>query len=250
MPTGKTTKSGGREMAGTVTVADEVIRELESLGTEQNRKIYKRHGVGDNQYGVSYANLYAIVKRIKTDHRLAQELWASGNHDARILATMVADPKEMSAAEIEAWMDDLDNYGLTDALTGVVARSPHARDKMEEWRRSDEEWRGSAGWQLVGNLAMNDKTIPDEYFEKALQTIERDIHSAKNRVRYAMNWAVIGIGMRSEDLKQKAIAAAERIGVVYVDHGETGCKTPDAASYIVKASERKRGGISHLLSAK
>ena len=229
-------------MAGTVTVADDVMRELESLGTEQNRKIYRRHGAGENQYGVSYANLYAIVKRIKTDHRLAQELWASGNHDARTLATMIADPREMSAAEVEAWADDLGNYGLTAALAGVVARSAHARDKMEEWTQSDEEWRGSAGWQIAGYLAMNDSSIPDEYFERALQTIERDIHSVRNWVRYAMNGAVIGIGLRSEELKQKAIAAAERIGVVYVDHGETGCKTPDAASYIIKGSERKRGG--------
>ena len=225
-----------------VMVADDIMRELESLGTEQNRKIYRRHGAGENQYGVSYANLYAIVKRIKTDHRLAQELWASGNEDARTLATMVADPKEMSAAEAEAWADDLGNYGLAGALAGVVARSPHARDTMEKWTQSDEEWRGSAGWYILGALAMTDKNLSDEYLEKYLQTIERDIHSAKNRVRYAMNGAVIGIGLRSEDLKQKALEAAERIGVVYVDHGETGCKTPDAASYIVKASERKRGG--------
>jgi 3-methyladenine DNA glycosylase AlkD len=223
-----------------VMVASDVMQELESFGTEQNRKIYRRHGVGDNQFGVSYANLRPLAKRIKMDHQVARELWASGNYDARILAAMVADPKQMTPEEIEAWADDLDNYGLTGAFAGLVTNTPFVREKMEEWTKSDEEWRGSAGWQLLGNIAMNDKTLPDDYFEKYLQIIERDIHSAKNRVRYSMNSALIGIGIRNEALKEKALAVAERIGEVYVDHGETGCKTPDAGPYIIKATERKR----------
>ena len=69
-----------------------VIQELEELGTEQNRKIYRRHGVREDLFGVSFGNIRKLQKKIKTDHSLARELWATGNHDARILATMVADP--------------------------------------------------------------------------------------------------------------------------------------------------------------
>ena len=74
--------------------AHDILTELEALGTAQTRKIYNRHGVGDDQYGVSYANLKALKKQIKTDHEAAKQLWASGNHDARILAAMIADPKK------------------------------------------------------------------------------------------------------------------------------------------------------------
>ena len=224
-----------------VMVSTDVLRELESLGTEQNRKIYKRHGAGDNLYGVSFANQKVLTRKYKGNHQLALELWDSGNADARILATMIADPKLADNAMIERWASDLTNYGLADALEGLVTRTPLAREKAEEWIKSDEEWRGSMGWQLVGQLAMQDKDLPDDYFERHLQTIERDIHSAKNRVRYSMNGAIIAIGLRNDRMREKALAVAEKVGKVEVDHGETGCKTPDAVPYIMKASARSQG---------
>src|SRR3990172_1099061 len=96
--------------------AAEVLAELNKMGTEQNRKVYARHGVGPNMYGVSYANLGALKKKIKVDHGLALDLWASGNHDARVLATMIADPKQADDELLDGWVRDLDNYVLTDAF--------------------------------------------------------------------------------------------------------------------------------------
>jgi 3-methyladenine DNA glycosylase AlkD len=222
-----------------MTVA-EATAQLEAWGTEQNRKTYRRHGVGGELFGVSYANLNQLKKKLKVDHALARELWATGNHDARILATMIADPRQLDAATADAWAGDLDNDVVAGAFAGVVGRSSLAREKMEAWTRSEEEWLGSAGWVLLGCLAMGDGELPDAFFEPYLETIEREIHAAKNRVRYAMNNALIAIGMRSDALEAQAIAAAGRIGKVVVDHGETGCKTPDAAAYIRKARARRR----------
>jgi 3-methyladenine DNA glycosylase AlkD len=219
---------------------EQVLGELSALGTAQNRKVYKRHGSGDNLFGVSYADLGKVVKRIKTDHDLAKGLWASGNHDARVLALMVADPARADEATIEAWVAEADNYVLADAVAGFVAKTPFARAKAEAWSRSQDEWVGTAGWDLVGSLGLGDRSLPDEYFKDYLGRIERDLHDSLNRVRYAMNTALIAIGMRSPELEQKALAVAARIGKVEVDHGETGCKTPDAATYIVRAKARKR----------
>jgi 3-methyladenine DNA glycosylase AlkD len=218
----------------------QVLDELKALGTEQNRKVYRRHGVGENVYGVSYAELRKLNKKIKTDHALAQELWATGNHDARIFATLIADPKQADDALLERWVSDLVDYVVSDALSGYVSKTALVRDKMEQWTQSPEEWIGCVGWNLLTYLAMQDKTLPDEYFEPYLTIIERDIHSGKNRVRYSMNNALIAIGMRSDRLEEKALAGAARIGKVDVDHGETNCKTPDAAAYIKKSRERKK----------
>src|SRR3972149_5604630 len=101
------------------TTAD-VLAKLESLGTEQNRKVYRRHGVKGELYGISYANLTALKKRVKTNHNIACDLWKTGNHDARVFAMMIADPKRADAALLEQWVRDLDNYMLTDALSGYV----------------------------------------------------------------------------------------------------------------------------------
>ncbi len=219
----------------------ETMKTLESLGTEQNRKVYRRHGAGDNQFGVSFANLEKLKKQIKVDQELAAQLWQTGNLDARNLATLIADPVQMSARDLESWATSVTCYLHADLIVRyVVSRSPLARQKMEAWTRSKDDFVSQAGFDLAGVLAMQDPDLPDTLFEKYLRTIERDIHGAKNRTRHAMNGALIGIGLRSPKLQKLALAAAKRIGKVEVDHGETGCKTPDAAAYILKAAARKK----------
>jgi 3-methyladenine DNA glycosylase AlkD len=222
---------------------DEVLRELEAAGTEQYRKVYARHGIGENMFGVSYAQLEALRKRIKRDHPLARQLWATGNHDARVLATMIADPSQLDRRLLDAWANELRCYPLTDAFARLAASSPLAGEVMTDWMASPEEWVGRAGWLILAQRA-GDASAPDADFEPYLATIEARIHAARNRVRDAMNSALITIGARSDALEPKALAAAERIGKVEVDHGQTGCKTPDAASYIRKMREQQANKVA------
>lgn len=221
--------------------ADEVLRQLEALGTAQNRKVYSRHGVGTNQYGVSYANLKALVKKIKKNQAVAEGLWGSGNHDARVLATMVADPSAVTEKVLEAWARDLDNYVLTDALSQLAARTQWAHKKIGQWTGSSDEWRGQCGWNMVAILAASEANLPDAFCEELLEKIENEIRCSKNRVRHSMNNALIAIGLRGGALEKSALRAAGRIGRVEVNHGETGCKTPEAAEYIRKGIARKKG---------
>jgi 3-methyladenine DNA glycosylase AlkD len=218
----------------------ETLETLKSLGTEQNRKIYRRHGAGEDVYGVSFAHLKDLKKKIKTDHDLAVALWDSGNHDARMLAAMIVEPKRLDPKTLDAWAKGLRNNVETDALGGIAAKAPHARETMARWIAADEEWIGAAGWRILASVAMDGDDLPDEYFERFLSTIESDIHDSQNRVRHGMNNALIAIGIRNPALEEKALAAAARIGKVKVDHGETSCKTPDAAGYIRKTLERKK----------
>ena len=217
----------------------EVLKKLKALGTAQNRKVYARHGVTGPAFGVSYAMQGRLAKAIKRDHGLALGLWASGNHDARVLATMIADPEQVTAKLLNAWARELDNYVLTDAVSGLAAKSPVARKQMEKWIASKNEWTCSAGWNLFCSLATREGELGDAYVAKQLAAIEKAIHRSKNRVRYAMNNAVISVGMRP-GWEKKAVAAAKRIGYVEVDHGETGCRTPDAVTYIPKAAAHAR----------
>jgi len=219
---------------------DQVMQQLKKMGTAQNVKIYKRHGIGGDLFGVSFANLNALKKKIKTDQKLAEQLWQSGNADARHLATMIADPKSFSESLADAWVKDLNYYLGSDMLAGLLAKTSFVKKKAGGWIKSDDEWVGRAGWGLVGYLAMRDDTLPDEYFEKCLITIEKIIHQSKNFTKQAMNGAVIAIGLRNSKLEKLAIAAAKRIGKVEVDHGETSCKTPDAVAYIQKAKSRMK----------
>ncbi len=213
----------------------EAMKQLESCGTAQNRKIYARHGASENMFGVSFANFYKFQKQIKVDHELAQQLWETGNHDAQVLATLVADPEAITDKQAEEWVKGVSGYGLTEMLGRLLIKSPLARKKAEKWHKSKDEWVASIGWILLGGLAMENRELPDEYFDPYLKMIESSIHKQKNRVRYEMNGALIAIGLRNDELEKRAVDVAKKIGKVEVDHGETNCKTPDAIEYIKKA---------------
>lgn len=218
--------------------AREVLEQLSSLGSEQTRKTWRRHGVPEPMFGVKYGDLEKLRKQIGRDHALAQALWRTGNHDARVLAAMIADPSACDAAALDAWRADATHHALIDALTAHVAsRSPAALAVVGPWLDAPEEATRRAGWTLVSHLAKTEHGPPDSFFVPLLPRIERELRAAPNRAREAMNWALIAIGARSEALAAAAIAAAERIGPVEIDHGDTACKTPDAALYIVKARE-------------
>ncbi len=212
----------------------EVMKELRLNGTAQNRKVYRNHGIRGKLFGVSYAALGKLKKTIKTDQSLAEQLWATGNNDARALATMIADPGEISAGTLNAWAKDAGNRGIAAAISNVAAETASAKGRMEKWTTSKDEMIACAGWHTLASIARQDNGLPDTYFAKYLQTIQSKIHTSDNWVKYAMNNALISIGVRNPALEKKAIAAAKRIGEVEVDHGQTGCKTPDAAAYIKK----------------
>ena len=212
----------------------EAMKELRANGSAQTRKIARRHGVESDMFGVSYAFLGKMKRKIKTDQRLAEQLWATGNYDARFLATMVAEPSRMTATTLKSWANDLEDRHLAAALSNVVAEAPSAKKLMGKWTSARNEMLACAGWHTLASLARQENDLDDASFEKYLEKIETRIHGSKNWVRYAMNNALINIGVRNPKLEKIAIAAAVRIGTVEVDHGETGCKTPEAVSYIKK----------------
>ena len=237
-PAAGTARRPARSVTGVT--CPSVLAELKKLGTAQNVKVYTGHGIGTNLYGVNFANLGVLQKRIKINHALAVELWATGNADARHLATMTADPSLATEALVDAWVKDLSNYLISDLFAKFVARTSFAHARADKWVRSEDEWIGRAGWAILASLALAEPSSAwNSYFKSHLDLIERDIHRAKNFTRHAMNNALIAIGIRNNALKNAAQNAARRIGKVEVDHGETSCVIPDAVSYIEKAWAHK-----------
>ena len=223
----------------------ETLHELEALGSAGTEAIYRRHGVAGPCYGVLHGRMDALVKRLRRESReagapvdaLADGLWASGVYEARVLATLLADPKQAGAGRLDRWAGDLDSSPLVDALAVLAAKAPGVDETVARWRASEDEWASQAGWAVLAWWASKDPSRSDAFFAPFVPEIEASIHAAPNRVRETMNAALIAIGGRSEALAEQALTAAGRIGPVHVDHGATGCVTPDAA-----ASIRKRRG--------
>ncbi len=221
--------------------AQELLATLKKLGKPQTAAIYRRHGSGDNVFGVLTSEIAKLQKKIKVDHTLAMELWKTGNAEARVLALLVADPKKLTRADADRLLEDGPVHFVGCYLTGLLARSPIAEETMRAWMKSPDEFTREMGYGILAVRLKDDPdSVSDAEATKVLATIEKQIHRSPNWARYAMNGALISIGVFKPTLRKQAIETAQRIGKVEVDHGETTCKTPDAVPYIEKASKRKR----------
>jgi 3-methyladenine DNA glycosylase AlkD len=222
----------------------QALAKLKSLGTAQTRKTYGRHGVSGEMYGVKFGDLYKLVKEIETDHELALELWDSGNHDARVLATMVADPDKVTVKVLTNWVKEVDNHVLSSSVAKVAGSSPAGRNQLRKWLNAQGEWPAATGWMALSGVAAEHGALTADESRELLSTIEDRIHDSKNRVKYSMNTAMISMGAYVPGLEKEAIEVAERIGQVEVDHGLTNCETPLAAPYIRKAAAHHRAKLA------
>jgi 3-methyladenine DNA glycosylase AlkD len=228
----------------------QALAALEKGGTAQNRKIYGRHGVTGAMFGVSYALQKKLAKQAGTDQDLAVALWATGNHDARVLASMVCDPTAFSSRELDAMARDLDSYVLADAFSNIVIRSGHPLKKYEAWKNRKSEHVSAAAWNILASQALHDDTLSDAFCTEQIDLIAREIHQRPNRTRHSMNQALISLGVRNPKLEKKARTAAKKIGKVEVDHGQTSCETPDAAAYMTKTLEYRKKKAAKKKAAK
>jgi len=220
-------------------VLTEVLTHLEAAGSEQTRKTYARHGIKGECFGVGYAVLGHLRKKIKIDNALSVELWASGIHDARVLACMVTDTAALTRMRIDSMVDAIDNYALAGELGDLIARSPLLMEVHDAWRFDTGEWRSAIGWRMVSALASKGNVSLDAG-RAYLSEIEVGVAAAPNRTRLAMNSALISLGGYNHGLYEDVVACSGRLGPINVDHGDTGCKTPDPVSYIQKMRVRQK----------
>jgi len=190
-----------------------LLAELRGMGSERDRAGMVRYGINvENAFGVSVTALRKLAKRIGTDHQLALALWATGNHEARLLACFIDDPKAVTAAQIDAWAADLDSWDLCDqATTSLFDATPHAWKKVREFATRDELWIKRAAFSLIAGLARHDESAPDSAFIGVLPLIERAAFDDRNFVKKAVSWALRGIGKRNRALNEAAVACAQRL---------------------------------------
>jgi 3-methyladenine DNA glycosylase AlkD len=191
----------------------EIVEKLRSLGDPKAVEGAARFGVNvANILGVSAPALRKLAKEIGTDHRLAAQLWRTGVHDARALATLIDDPAKVTQAQMERWARDFDSWAVCDAACGsLFDKTPYAWDKAVKWTRREEEYVKRAGFVLMAALAVHDKKAPDECFERFLPYIKQQAGDERNFVKKAVNWALRQIGKRNRRLNKLAIQAAREI---------------------------------------
>jgi 3-methyladenine DNA glycosylase AlkD len=209
---------------------EQVIAKMEALTDRRAIEAWARMRVSPENYlGVNLTKLKTLSKEIKKDHELALQLWNSKIHDAKLLATMIEESKKVTLDQIDRQVKEIYSIDLADKFSNnVVAKTKFLQQKVDEWTVSQEEMIKRCGYILLFSQAKNDENLPDEYFEKFLDVIERGVQSEKNWIKEAMNYVLIGIGCRNKNLNRRAIQVAKKVGKIEIDYGDTSCKAPDA----------------------
>jgi 3-methyladenine DNA glycosylase AlkD len=214
-----------------VPTLEEVLRQLESLSNPAIRAHNAKNGAGDKQFGVKHGDIRVLAKKIKGDHRLALSLWETGNIDAQYLAILLIKPKDLSAKEVDrlvrcvtfAWVADwLSNY--------VVKQHPDKEALRQEWMAADHRWAARAGWHLTAERVVK---APDGLdLPGLLDRLEAEMGSADPVVQWTMNSTLAEIGIHAPELRKRAVAIGEKLGV-YRDYPVSkGCTSPFAPIWI------------------
>jgi len=190
-----------------------VIDMLKEMASPAHREGMLRFGIANNKaLGVKIPMLRKLAKDLKTDHELALQLWDTDIHEARLLATMIADPKQVTEVQIDKWVLDFETWDVCDQTCGnLFDRTPFAIEKALEYSAREEEFVKRTGFVLMAALAVHDKNADDMVFIQFFPIIEREAWDERNFVKKAINWALRQIGKRNNTLKPLAIATAERI---------------------------------------
>jgi 3-methyladenine DNA glycosylase AlkD len=194
----------------------DILARLNGMGDKRNREGMARFGIQtERALGISMTDLRKLAREIGRDHALAERLWDTGIHEARILASIVDDPKAVSEEQIERWVADFDSWDLCDQCCGnLFERTPFAARKVAEWSEREAEFEKRAAFSLMSYIAVHNKKAPDLDFLPYLDIIKREAADERNYVKKAVNWALRQIGKRNAWLNRAAIETAQEIAAM------------------------------------
>lgn len=226
---------------------EEVMKELEKLGTDQYKKIYRNHGCDINVFGVSVANLKKVLKPIKKDVDLGMKLLKSNNADAIYLSQWIVDSSVLTISDIVELVTSTNYYMILDTVvTNIVYRNKDLNEYvLTNWiSHSNPRYRQVAyGLYSIVLSKLPNEEININEVQELLWHIENVIHTEENRVKYSMNSFLISAGIYIPSLTEYTITMSERIGKVEVFMGDTSCKVPFAPEYIRKVEKMGKIGL-------
>lgn len=190
-----------------------VLTALRERGSRANIEGMARYAIRSPKiFGVSVTELRRMARELGRNHALAIELWETGWHEARMLAAFIADPHQVTPAQMERWVRDFDNWAICDSTCfHLFDKTPHAWRKVEAWASRRGEFVKRAAFALLAGLALHDRTEPDERFLGALPLIARAADDDRNFVKKGVSWALRSIGSRSPGLHVAALDLARKL---------------------------------------
>lgn len=190
-----------------------VLASLQKLRNTKNVAGMAKFGMSpENRLGISIPNLRKIAKEIGKSHLLALELWRSGFAEARILASMVDRPDDVTDIQMEDWVSDFNSWDICDQVCmNLFDKTQFVWDKIILWVNRDEEYVKRAGFALIAILAVHDKHSDDARFKDLFSLIVQAASDDRNYVKKAVSWALRNIGKRNQNLNKEAMKVARQL---------------------------------------
>jgi 3-methyladenine DNA glycosylase AlkD len=216
----------------------ESLSALKSMANEKMFAQNVKRGAGTNQFGVKLGDIRKLGDKIKTDHTLALELWKTENIDARLLATLIIQPKKLSAQELDAMVKSIAFVQEADWLNAYVVKDHPQREALrEKWMDSESPWAARAGWSLTSGRVAREPEGLD--LAQLLDRIQSEMRAAPQEVQWTMNTALAQIGIYFPKYRKRAISIGESLGI-YRDYPVSkGCTSPFAPIWIEEMVKRK-----------
>ena len=198
-------------------IENQVQAVLTSLKRLADKRVFEdmseRYGVYTKKaFGVSMANMQKVAKPVGRNHELAAALWDTGWYEARMLASLIDEPSQVTSAQMDAWVQDFDNWGICDTVCfKLFDRTPHAWRKVAQWCKQEEEFVKRSGFALLWALTVHDRLAGDEQFRQGLVFVLRSASDERHFVKKAVNMALRAIGKRNAALNAAAVTVARRL---------------------------------------
>lgn len=217
---------------------DETLAQLQSLGNEKVRARNRKHGAGDEQFGVQLGDIRKLAEKIKTNDPLAKALWNTGNLDACLLAILLIKPKSLSRDELDRMVRSADFAQLADWLNAYIVKNhPDKESLRQAWMEDADPWAARAGWNLTAERIARSPDGLD--LPALLDRIESEMGTADPAVQWTMNSCLAGIGIHHPKHRKRALAIGEKLGI-YRDYPTSkGCTSPFAPIWINEMVRRQ-----------
>ncbi|MCF2589125.1 DNA alkylation repair protein [Brevibacterium sp. UCMA 11752] len=212
-----------------------VMETLATMEDPKARAVNEKHG---DDHGVNLTKLRAVAKELKKNEELAVELWETGDSAARLVAILIMRPRSYDAERFDAMLRDARVPKVHAWLVNyIVKKSKHAETLRLSWMADPDPVVASAGWALTSERV--NKSPEGLDLPGLLDIIEAQMLDAEERLQWAMNETLSYIGIENEQLRPRAIAIGNRLGVLKDYPTPPNCTSPFAPTWITEIVARR-----------
>jgi 3-methyladenine DNA glycosylase AlkD len=214
-----------------------VMSELDALEDPKAREVNEKHG---DDHGVNLSKLRAVAKRLKTQQKLARQLWDTTDTAARLLAILICRPKAFERDELDVMVREARTPKVHDWLVNyVVKKNPYSEELRLAWSADPDPVVASAGWTLTTERVAEKPAGLD--LAGLLDIIEAEMSDAPDRLQWAMNHCLAQIGIEHAEHRTRAIDIGERLEVLKDYPTPPNCTSPFAPIWITEMVRRQQG---------